>query len=338
MVLSLALIPLNCSALTVHFPLNPPLSPTSTFIVVCPADHPPCVQLLAGIPTDTLLNVVYVKLTVKHPPHRRFYSYTSSAMNPTEPAAETRSEMIEQIFARVEEESARRAQQEAEQEEASSHQEAYEAQDNVPSPVATVAAIKQRRRGSVSVSRFGQPTEFSPEPIVATSTSPSTRPSRSSSIVIQKATFYSVQPHHHGSADSLASETADDPAKLIEDVHHSTQMATIAGRQSLSKAITRRLSRARTRSKDVLVTAGNNVDVVIDVAVTEATVEVRHSADEVEMYERPQSSAAVYSGSGTTLKSPRSNPGLRSPEKASWMAKCRDLTTRWKRRSVVAHS
>lgn len=64
--------------------------------------------------------------------------------------------LLSQIFQRVEEESARRAREEEEAEEAATQE--REAQDSVPSPVsaATVASVKQRRRGSVSVSRFGQ--------------------------------------------------------------------------------------------------------------------------------------------------------------------------------------
>ncbi|KAI0071170.1 hypothetical protein K474DRAFT_664133 [Panus rudis PR-1116 ss-1] len=223
---------------------------------------------------------------------------------------------------------------------------------------ATVAAIKSRRRGSVSVSRFGQPTELSPEPIVTTSTTPSTRPSRSSSLVIQKAAFYSVGSQNilqHGSADSLASESANDPDKLVEDVSQSTQIATIAGKQSISKAISRRLSRARTRSRELLggggvgtsasanlsLTGGNgNGVVMIDVAVTEATVEYHHSDDE-DLDGRPKSSAAVYSGDGPMekLRTQRSAPGLQqqqSGEKAGWMSKARDLTARIKRRSMAA--
>ncbi|KAK7692016.1 hypothetical protein QCA50_005421 [Cerrena zonata] len=259
-----------------------------------------------------------------------------------------RTEMIEQIFARVEEESARRAQQEAEAEAVVATltpQEASESQDDVPNPLNTVSTVRQRRRGSVSVSRFGEPTELSPEPILTTSTTPSNRASRSSSVVIQKATFYSVQPQQHGSADSLASETASDPAKLVEDIH-STKMATISGRQSLSKAITRRLSRARSRSKEVLITASNiNTSVVIDVAVTEATVEVHHSDEEDEEarveLERPKSSAAVYSPN--TLKSQRSTSGLRilgEKEKTSgkWVTSIKDLGARWRRKSLAVLS
>lgn len=64
-----------------------------------------------------------------------------------------------QIFARVEEESARRAQQEAEAEAVVATltpQEASESQDDVPNPINTVSTVRQRRRGSVSVSRFGE--------------------------------------------------------------------------------------------------------------------------------------------------------------------------------------
>lgn len=87
--------------------------------------------------------------------------------------------------------------------------------------------------------------------------------------------FYTVQ-HHHGSADSLASITDADAAPApapVEDESSVVQMATISGRQSLSRAFGRRLSRAKTPS-----IAGLN-GMLIGVSVEEATVE-HHTDDE----------------------------------------------------------
>ena len=60
------------------------------------------------------------------------------------------------MFARVEEESERRAQRAAEEAALESLFLQAEAQDDVPNPIATVSSVRQRRRGSVSVSRFGE--------------------------------------------------------------------------------------------------------------------------------------------------------------------------------------
>ena len=60
------------------------------------------------------------------------------------------------MFARVEEESERRAQRAAEEDALESLFLQAEAQDDVPNPIATVSSVRQRRRGSVSVSRFGE--------------------------------------------------------------------------------------------------------------------------------------------------------------------------------------
>lgn len=128
----------------------------------------------------------------------------------------------------------------------------------------------------------------------------------------------------------------EDPSQNVEDEHHSTQMATIAGKQSISKAISRRLSRAR--SRDVLVSRRNSV--VIDVSVEEATVEHHSDDDKDPELVRPQSSAAVYVGGGNgVLRREKSSPRLHgSGEKLGWMSKAKDLTARFKRKSMAALS
>ncbi len=79
---------------------------------------------------------------------------------------------------------------------------------------------------------------------------------------------------------------------------------------------------------------------MIDVSVEEATVE--HQTDEEEDPElsRPQSSAAVYVGGGSgILRREKSSPGLHgSVEKLGWMSKAKDLTAKFKRKSMAALS
>ncbi|TCD69418.1 hypothetical protein EIP91_007765 [Steccherinum ochraceum] len=260
-----------------------------------------------------------------------------------------RDQLIEKIFERVEAESERRAAVEetkaaAADEEEASQMEA-EADDSVPSPVSpngtitaasSVAAARQRRRGSVSVSRFGMVTDAIPEPVavstITTSLSPSTRPSRSSSIVLPAPKMYNVQPNH-GSADSLAS-MLEDPSLQVEDHGHSTTMATIAGKQSISKAISQRLSRARTRSRDVLTSTANS-SVIIGVAVQEATVE-HHEEEHGDEVPNATVVSATVEGPNDHLKRRRSTPKLES--QSSWMAKAKELTNRFKRKSMAALS
>ena len=117
-----------------------------------------------------------------------------------------------------------------------------------------------------------------------TNENPSKLPSRKNSLIINAGTngaFYKAQKYA-GSEDSFASDTEETPRpEEGHDEEQVTQMETIAGRVSLGKAvgrtIARRLSRARTRSRDVLAVPVNGL--VIGVSVEEATVEAeQHGA------------------------------------------------------------
>ncbi|KAL7277604.1 hypothetical protein ACG7TL_008531 [Trametes sanguinea] len=267
---------------------------------------------------------------------------------PPRTSADSRTEFIEQIFQKVEEESERRAQEQLQYEEAQARQQ----QSRVASPALTSSQLpltptasiagagagvsgtvreRDRRRGSISVSRFGQIVRKlrrpSRDPIAAYSppelggedgddsawvaadaqdtTNPSALPSRTNSVIINAGNtgaFYQAQ-RYAGSADSFASSHssssrhpprspfhpnsntarhyahADD-----EELEQVTQMATIAGKVSIGKAvgglIARRLSmsRGRTRSRDILTSPAG---LVIGVSVEEATTEVE-CADEAE--------------------------------------------------------
>ena len=106
-----------------------------------------------------------------------------------------------------------------------------------PSPVTT---IRERRRGSISISRVGHYETASMD-----SSASSTRGSRSSSIILTRHNFYQLDSRRADSTDSFASETTTDPSiDDVEDTHHVAQTHFIPG-QSISKAISRRLSRAK---------------------------------------------------------------------------------------------
>ncbi|THG98440.1 hypothetical protein EW026_g3745 [Hermanssonia centrifuga] len=242
--------------------------------------------------------------------------------------------MFEQLFRRLEDESAQRALEEEERERIEA-----QASDSTPSPqpaaealpviASPVQTIKERRRGSISVSRFGGITVDTND-----SRTQSTRPSRSSSIVHTKPTFYQLDTRyqaHAGSADSFASNSGADPAADVEDEPEITQ-TTFAPRQSISKAIARRLSRARDVVPLPSPTATSTV--VIGVAVEEATTEHYHSSDDDCHSAHGVSSAQVYSG---TILSQRSSPGLNEKSSSSgWVSKARDITAKIRRRSLAA--
>lgn len=223
-----------------------------------------------------------------------------------------------------------------------------EAADAFPEPTtdATVRAAKERRRGSISISRFGQTTaEHTP----TVSLQPSTRPSRSSSIVHTKTPFYQLevkQPHvYTNSADSFASL---DTSAVREEVHHeyevvSSMVVEVKEKRSISKALSRRLSRAR-ELPIPLPNPSPSGTLVIGVAVEEATVE--HLADSDWHSVDNMNTTKVYSG---TLRTRRSTPGLYQKVSASanpgsntsasvWMSKAKDITSRFRRKSLAAFS
>lgn len=147
--------------------------------------------------------------------------------------------------------------------------------------------------------------------------------------------MYNVQTTNHGSEDSLAS-AHEDPVLQFEEQGHSTTMATITGKQSISKAISQRLSRARTRSRDVLTTSNTSGNFIIGVAVQEATVE--HHEEPGTGEETPQATvvkSTVQAPQG--VKRQRSAPKLDAGH-SSWMARAKELTSRFKRKSMAALS
>ncbi|EED85361.1 predicted protein [Postia placenta Mad-698-R] len=259
-----------------------------------------------------------------------------------------RTERIEQIFQRVEEESERRARAEAEAE-ARAAQEAQETQFSsipvvtiqpaaqTPATSTSTSAVPGRRRGgSVSVSRFGQDVKhdmhdimFAHDGSLASLTKPADAPPPVSSYVVHKQGFYQAQTHTT-SADSLASLTppdhADADTDADEDEEQVVLMETFAGRQSLSKAFSRRLSRSRSHSCDVFAAASS---LVIGVRVEEATVEGEaHGAGVV---------VAVAGGDEGLREKDKEQDRDRDAgrEKGRWIGKARELSQKLRRRSTV---
>ncbi|KAI0753409.1 hypothetical protein C8Q80DRAFT_1267815 [Daedaleopsis nitida] len=281
----------------------------------------------------------------------------------TDPSPDARSDLIEQIFQKVEEETERRALEEQREEERSRPSTA-----NRPSPTGTTATgstaaaaaataaagrdpTRDRRRGSISVSRFGQTADLS----AGTCDNPSKLPSRKNSLIINAGTngaFYKAQKFT-GSADSFASDTELPQQEDAHDEEQVTQMETIAGRVSLGKAmgrtIARRLSRARTRSRDILTVPSG---LVIGVSVEEATTEAEHHGDAAANGAAPlvpigttivdaletiddQHAQPAPSAPPTMSAFPDKEKDLKRLSAVTWMARAKDLTRRLKRRSMA---
>ncbi|KAI0343462.1 hypothetical protein BDW22DRAFT_1355902 [Trametopsis cervina] len=248
----------------------------------------------------------------------------------------TRTDILEQLFTRLEEESELRALAHDDLPplpvSQTSSAEAVDAPPPTapapePTPGATVRAAKERRRGSISISRFvGLPTaDHTP----AESRAVSTRPSRSSSIVT-KPPFYQLDTQpipYTGSADSLASDHAD-PTQDEEEAHMTTQMEKIQPARSISRAISRRLSRAR----DIPLPSPSSAStVMIDIAVEQATHESQNADD---------SAIVTVTTAAAVLRTQRSTPGLHDKAVAAmssgWVSKAKDITSKFRRRSMAA--
>jgi len=242
-------------------------------------------------------------------------------------------ESLEQIFRRVEEESHRRAQ----------------ADDVVlaapggerESKTRSIDVLKARRRGSVSISRFGQLADaLSSKDSEAASLSPPTSPTIITALAAQ-STFYQSQLLST-SHDSLGSHASDTEGLHAEDDNHVTQVHRIAPRQTFSRAvgsfIPRRLSRARSRP----VIEDLDGTLVIGVSVQAATAT---TVEESSSVHHPHSTTVTAGGNSSlspTLNSKASKSSLRSvssstnwrPNNNNWVAKAKDFTKKLRRKSV----
>ncbi|PPQ65791.1 hypothetical protein CVT26_000376 [Gymnopilus dilepis] len=244
-------------------------------------------------------------------------------------------EPLEQIFQKIEEESERRAEEEAL---ASQQLPPVLEGDGEPALKRSDSSLgqqtKQRRRGSVSISRIGQLTV---EDFSVRSQTPTTPTHRT---LAPKSSFYQAQIAN-GSTTSVASGASafsDDHAHA-EDTNHVTQMHHIVGKQSIpAKMLPRRLSRSHSTS--VMPARGtHNVEppVIIDVVVQEATVESHAESDEVEngnvLVSRRASVSAQAPPKTLRHQSSRSTIPSLKLSNASWFSKVKNFTLKFKRKS-----
>ncbi|KAJ8474451.1 hypothetical protein ONZ45_g15945 [Pleurotus djamor] len=210
-------------------------------------------------------------------------------------------EPLEQAFQRVEEECKRRAQQEEE------WAKPQRSNSEIPSVIP-----KDRRRGSVSISKLG---ELAPGGVSELASNVPPASNRSSMAPTSKADFYQAQMSH--SIDSFSSAHLGEDAKTEED--HITQVQYVNPQPTpISKAVgnllPRRLSRARSAT---VVSSLQDSNVVIGVSVEEATAEAQEGHS-------PVAGAKVYGPGGPKLGS---LPGR-------WVGRAKSLTQKFRRRSA----
>ncbi|KAF8198535.1 hypothetical protein BJ912DRAFT_29250 [Pholiota molesta] len=235
-------------------------------------------------------------------------------------------EPLEQIFQKVEQESERRAQ--------------LAQLDDVDglsalkvANAATAKRQKERRRGSISISRIGQ---VSPDDFAAKdpgSRSPSVKAFAPSS------PFYKSHVANN-STNSIASGASEfsNAGAHTEDDNHVTQMHHIAGRSSISSKIIPR-SLSRSRSASVIPSPGmQNIEanVVIGISVQEAIVESVHEENGGErVVTRSRSASVVARGPVQKQQSQKTLLGSRL-KTIGWLSKAKTFTQKIRRKAKVA--
>ncbi|TEB38079.1 hypothetical protein FA13DRAFT_1785913 [Coprinellus micaceus] len=220
-------------------------------------------------------------------------------------------QQLEKIFLQVEEESERRAEQER-----------MRAARQALVDTDTLKRVKERRRGSISISRLGQyPVEE------AISTPPGSVPPTpgSFSALASKSPFYQSQiaAASTSSVASGASAFSDDDAHC-EDPDSVVQIQQIPPKQTIAtKIMPRRLSRARSTQ---ILPKGDSA-ATIDVSVHETTELSTTVSEEGEDYTTPSRRASV--SARHSLRSQPSLSPVAEPTSPTWIEK---FTQKFKRK------
>ncbi|KAF8960421.1 hypothetical protein BDZ97DRAFT_1922162 [Flammula alnicola] len=241
-----------------------------------------------------------------------------------------RLEPLEKIFQKVEQESEQRAQEA----QLTSHARAGSDGVSIEKPASAInlKRLRERRRGSISISRIGQLKV--PEEDFATKSLQA--PLTPSAIAIASNSHFYQSQIANGSTNSIASGASafsNDHAHT-EDDSHVTQMHHIVGKQSIpSKMLPRRLSRSHSAS--VIPSRGTQNGepiVVIGVSVEEATVESVLEDDEGGGV-TPSRRASVVAHGTLRSKSSRSTlPGSKVPAN-SWLSIAKSFTQKFSRKA-----
>ncbi|KAH9478035.1 hypothetical protein JR316_0010271 [Psilocybe cubensis] len=237
-------------------------------------------------------------------------------------------EPLEKIFQQLEEESERKAQEQLM---------APNSDDSPERPTSSLAIkrIRERRRGSISISRIGQ----LPEEMSTAETKGPTTPTLMK--ITSNSPFYQAQIAN-GSTDSIASGASaysNDHAHT-EDDNHVTQMHHIAGRPSISsKMIPRRLSRSQSTGVIPPPRGVQNMEstVIIDVSVQEATVESEREEDGAVVTRSRRTSIQAagslrHQSSRLTIPPPKVVNGA-GGSSTGWLSKAKNFTLRFSRKN-----
>jgi len=200
--------------------------------------------------------------------------------------------------------------------------------------------VKARRRGSISITRFGQLAEETLPSKELPATSPPNSPAAIITALTTQSSFYQSQLLNT-SHDSLGSHASDNEGLHAEDDNHVTQVHRIAARQTLTRTVgsflPRRLSRARSRP----VIEDNDGTLVIGVSVRAATVEESPSTDPGSRLPTAMVTTGSDNSLAATLSPKASKSSLRSissnnhfASNVNWVAKAKDFTRKLRRKSV----
>jgi len=179
------------------------------------------------------------------------------------------------------------------------------------------AAARSRRRGSISITKFGQ---LADQAVEKGSSGPGS-PARPDTANSQSAFFQ--RQLDNASTTSFASGVSGDEAAHVEE-HHTTHVQKIAPRQSISRAVGGLLPRQLSRARSSSVVDTEDANVIIGVAVEEATVETPE--DEAPI------AAVVHAPAG--LRNQTSRLSMASSQgRAAWASKVKGFTKKFRRKS-----
>ncbi|KAE9394791.1 hypothetical protein BT96DRAFT_978350 [Gymnopus androsaceus JB14] len=238
-------------------------------------------------------------------------------------------ESLEQIFRRVEEESQRRAQ--ADDAMLSVPEDEGKAAEGKAAEITKPATIdlqrltdRTRRRGSVSITRFGQLADALSSKDSA-ATSPPNSPTTIITTLASQSSFYQSQLLNT-SHDSIGSHASENENVHAEDDDHVTQVHRIAPRQTLTRTV---------RFPPSPSSVSRAFSAVSVQAATATTVEESSAA------ESQLPIATVTAGTlGPSLNSKPSKSSLRSVSSgnwvssSNWVSKAKDFTKKLRRKSV----
>ncbi|KAJ7210559.1 hypothetical protein GGX14DRAFT_626139 [Mycena pura] len=213
---------------------------------------------------------------------------------------------LEKIFQRVEEQNEARARQAEAEDRVSANLSRIESSDNLR---------KSRRRGSISITRFGQ---LSTDAVSDGSSGPMT-PALSD--IAAKSPFFQAHKSQNNSEESLASRGSAEDGYHQED-HHVTHVHTIAPRQSISRAAGRLIPRRLSRAQSSVLQNPGGVGGNVVIAVAAATVELPENAEVA---------PTVVHAPGALRNQP--SKGSMLSEKSSWVTKVREFTKKFRRKS-----